>query len=441
MLGRLSVKAGYEIRLKTGTSEALFERAKRVLPGGVSSPVRAFQYVGGTPVFIRSGAGSMIEDEDGNQFIDYCMSWGTLILGHAHPTILRALVEAAASGTTFGTPTVAELELAELITTLYPSAEQVRFVSSGTEAVMSAVRVARGVTGRDLIVKFDGCYHGHADYLLVKAGSGLVTSGIPDSAGVPASIAETCAILPLNDVDGFRAFMNARGRQVAGVLVEGVPANAGLLIQDRAFWESLRTECARHGTLLIFDEVITGFRLGAGGAAALYGVMPDLIAFGKVIGGGLPVGAYGGHRSLMEHVAPSGPIYQAGTLSGNPLAMAAGKVVLENLRTGGWKLLEDRARTLEAALTAVIVEAPGPIQLVRIGSIFWITFQERVPRTLAEVDRSGAQRYARFHRMLLEHGVYLPPSAFEVFFVSTTLKEEDIAQTSKAFGEALRASV
>jgi glutamate-1-semialdehyde 2,1-aminomutase len=437
------VSAGSELAaaaLRTTESAALFARAQAALPGGVSSPVRAFRHVGGTPIFVRSGAGATIEDEDGNRFVDYCMSWGPLALGHAHPAVVRAVADTAARGTTFGTPTRAEVELAELVTALYPAAERVRFVSSGTEAVMSAVRVARGATKRDLIVKFDGCYHGHADYLLVQAGSGLATAGIPDSAGVPAAIAGTTAVLPLADAEAFRALMRARGGEVAAVIIEGIPANSGLLVQTREFVELLRDECTKAGALLILDEVITGFRLGAGGAAARYGVRPDLVTFGKVIGGGLPVGAYGGRADLMSQVAPLGPIYQAGTLSGNPVAMAAGKAALETLRAGGWALLEDRALKLEAALRPVVEAAPGPATLVREGSIFWLVFQAGAPRAWGEVDRSGAKRYARFHRALLERGVYLPPSAFEVFFVSTAHGGGEIEKTARAFGEALRVS-
>lgn len=421
--------------LNRAGSERLFARAQAALPGGVSSPVRAFRHVGGTPLFLRVGAGAEIEDEDGNRFIDYCLSWGPLALGHAHPAIVRAVAETAARGTTFGTPTRAEVELAELVREMYPAAERVRFVSSGTEAVMSAVRVARGATGRDLIVKFDGCYHGHADYLLVQAGSGLATAGVPDSAGVPAAIARTCAVLPLADVDALRAFMRARGREVAAVLIEGVPANAGLLVQERAFVEAIREECTAAGALFLFDEVITGFRLGPGGAAARYGVRPDLVTFGKVIGGGLPVGAYGGRRDLMETVAPLGPVYQAGTLSGNPVAMAAGRAALETLWAGGWEKLEERAAALERALRSAIRD--DGVTLLREGSIFWLAFQARPPRAWSEVDRAGAKRYARFHQALLERGVYLPPSAYEVFFVSTAHTDEEIERTAAAFGEAL----
>ena len=419
-------------------SAILFERANSLLPGGVSSPVRAFKAVGGTPIFVRSGEGATIEDEDGNRYIDYCMSWGPLALGHAHPAVVRAVAEAASRGLTFGTPTAGEVELAALVSSLYPAAERVRFVSSGTEAVMSAVRLARAFTGRDLIVKFEGCYHGHADYLLVKAGSGLVTAGQPDSAGVPKPIAATTAVLPLDDEASFRTFMAARGREVASVLIEPVPANAGLLLQQPAFLRALREECDRAGALLIFDEVISGFRLGPGGAAALYGVRPDLATFGKVIGGGMPVGAYAGRAEIMSLVAPLGPVYQAGTLSGNPVAMAAGRATLEVLLAGGFEALEDRSRRLALALSRAIAAATCPVRLVRQGSIFWIVFQDQAPRAYGSLERAGARRYAAFYRALLERGIYFPPSAFEVFFASTAHTDAQIEETGRAVAESLR---
>ena len=416
-------------------SSALFARALDVLPGGVSSPVRAFRSVGGAPLFFARGKGARVWDEDGREYVDYCMSWGPLALGHAPDPVLEAIGRAAALGTSFGAPTRAELELAELVRALQPLAEMVRFVSSGTEAVMSAVRLARGFTRRDLIVKFDGCYHGHADYLLVKAGSGLATAGQPDSGGVPAAIAGTTAVLPLDDEAALRAFMATRGHEVAAVLIEPVPANCGLLLQRPEFLRALRAECDRAGALLVFDEVISGFRLGPGGAAARYGVRPDLLTYGKVIGGGLPVGAYAGRRDVMSCVAPSGCIYQAGTLSGNPVAMSAGRATLEALRDGGWDLLEARSAALERALRPLVEHYPA--RLVREGSIFWITFQDPPPRAWGAVDRSGAARYARLHAALLARGVYLAPSAFEVFFASTAHDDAAIAFTARAFEEAL----
>lgn len=375
-------------------------------------------------------------DEDDNRYVDYCMSWGPLALGHAPAPVVEAVSAAAASGTSFGTPTAAEVALAETVTRLQPLAQRVRFVSSGTEAVMSAVRVARGFTGRDLLVKFDGCYHGHADYLLVKAGSGLATSGQPDSAGVPAGVAETTVVLPLDDEAAFKTFMAARGAEVAAVIVEPVPANCGLLLQRPEFLRLLREETRRHGALLIFDEVISGFRLGPGGAAAHYGIEPDLLTYGKVIGGGLPVGAYAGRREVMEVVAPAGPVYQAGTLSGNPVAMAAGRAMLEALAAGGWDRLEGASAELEGLLRPLL--APYPATLVRLGSIFWIVFQREAPRAWHQVERAGAERYKRLHRALLERGVYFAPSAFEVFFTSAAHDPALLRETADAMRDALR---
>jgi glutamate-1-semialdehyde 2,1-aminomutase len=425
--------------MKIEASEALFTRARAVLPGGVSSPVRAFKHVGGTPRFMARGAGGHVWDEDGNEYVDWCMSWGPLVLGHAHPAVVRAVADAAARGLTFGTPTRGEVELAEMISRAHPAAERVRFVSTGTEAVMSAVRLARGFTGRDLVVKFDGCYHGHADYLLVKAGSGLATAGQPDSAGVPAAIAGTTAVLPLDDEDALRAFMAARGKEVAAVILEGIPANAGLLVPKEGFVEAVAAAAREHGALFILDEVITGFRLGARGASER--VVPDLATFGKVIGGGLPVGAYAGRADIMKLVAPEGPVYQAGTLSGNPVAMAAGAATLRVLlEEGGFAALAERSVALARALGPVVREADIECRLVQRGSIFWIVFQGDAPRAWGDVDRAGAARYAAFHRALLERGVYFPPSAFEVSFVSTAHTDEDIAKTADAVGEALRAA-
>ncbi|MBX3469557.1 MAG: glutamate-1-semialdehyde 2,1-aminomutase [Planctomycetes bacterium] len=416
-------------------SRALFERAQALLPGGVSSPVRAFRSVGGTPVFLARGEGPLAWDEDGNRYVDLCMSWGPLALGHAPAPVVEAVTAAAALGTSFGTPTAAEVALAETVARLQPLAERVRFVSSGTEAVMSAVRAARGFTGRDLLVKFDGCYHGHADYLLVKAGSGLATSGQPDSAGVPAAVAATTVVLPLDDEAAFRALMSARGAEVAAVIVEPVPANCGLLLQRPEFLAALREETTRHGALLILDEVISGFRLGPGGAAAHYGIAPDLLTYGKVIGGGLPVGAYAGRREVMEVVAPAGPVYQAGTLSGNPVAMSAGRAMLEALERGGWARLEAASATLEALLRPIV--EPYPVSLVRLGSIFWLVFQRPAPRAWHQVERAGAERYKRLHRAMLERGVYLAPSAFEVFFTSAAHGDDVLREVADAMREAL----
>jgi glutamate-1-semialdehyde 2,1-aminomutase len=423
---------------RTQRSEGLYARATGRLPGGVSSPVRAFRAVGGTPRFIERGEGCRMTDVDGNTFIDYCMSWGPLALGHAHPEVIAEVNEAIAKGLTFGAPTEAEVQLAERVARLQPLCEKVRFVSSGTEAVMSAVRVARGYTGRPLVVKFDGCYHGHADYLLVKAGSGLATAGQPSSAGVPEAIAGTTIVLPLDDEKALYDLFEERGDQIAAVLIEPLPANAGLLKQRSSFLISLAEVCDRAGALLIFDEVITGFRLGPGGAAEMYGIQPDLLTYGKVIGGGMPVGAYGGSAKIMSVVAPDGPVYQAGTLSGNPIAMTAGLKTLEILEREGWDQLEKNARKLEAALDPVLEAAPLTAGLAREGSIFWMFFAEDPPRRWDRVDRgASAEIYARFHRGLLKRGVYLAPSAFEVFFVSTAHDDEAIEHTREAFAEAL----
>ncbi len=420
-------------------SGSLFERACRVLPGGVSSPVRAFGAVGGPPLFYREAKGSRFTDEDGNLYLDYVMSWGPLILGHAHPEVVDAVAAAAARGTSFGAPCVAEVALAEKVVSSYPGCELVRFVSSGTEAVMSAIRLARGVTGRPRVLKFDGCYHGHADSLLVKGGSGLATFGTASSAGVPSTVAELTPVLPLDDEAGLDAAFAAHGAELAAVIIEPVPANAGLLVQRREFLAGLAERTRRAGALLIFDEVISGFRLGPGGAAAQLGITPDLATFGKVIGGGLPVGAFGGRGELMEHLSPLGPVYQAGTLSGNPVAMAAGLATLEVLERGdGWRRLEALGARLETGTRAAIAEVSAPVGFVRAGSLFWFAMQPGAPpRRFDLVSREGAPAYARLHRALLDRGVYLAPSAFEVGFLSLAHTEADIDLTVSAVTEAL----
>ncbi|MCU0304264.1 MAG: glutamate-1-semialdehyde 2,1-aminomutase [Thermoanaerobaculales bacterium] len=424
-------------------SRELYARACQIMPAGVSSPVRAFGSVGGQPLFYDHAAGCRFTDADGREFVDYVGSWGPLILGHAHPAVVEAVTAAAAAGTSFGAPCARELELAELVISAVPFLEMVRFVSSGTEAVMSAVRLARGVTGRDAIVKFTGCYHGHADYLLVAAGSGLATFGTPSSAGVPASSAAHTLVLPLADEAAFRKLMAERGGEVAAVVIEGVPANNGLLPQTPAFVAALRDECDRHGAMLILDEVITGFRLGPDGAAGLYGVVPDLATYGKVIGGGLPVGAYGGRREHMERLAPLGPVYQAGTLSGNPVAMAAGAAALRELLADdgrAWRRLDELGERLERGLREVFVRRGVPWSVVRRGSILWLALQEGPPPVAAEgIDPEAAGRYARLHAALLERGIYLAPSAYEVMFVSTAHDEAAIDQTVAAFSDAIRA--
>ncbi|MCE5247472.1 glutamate-1-semialdehyde 2,1-aminomutase, partial [bacterium] len=397
-------------------SEELFRRACEVIPGGVDSPVRAFRAVGGTPLFVRRGQGAAIEDADGRRYIDFVMSWGPLILGHAHPEVVRAVAAAAAAGTSNGAPCEGEVLLAEKVLARYRGMEQVRFVSSGTEAVMSAIRLARGATGRSLIVKFSGCYHGHADHLLVAAGSGLATFGEPSSAGVPAEFAGLTRVLPLDDPERAEALFKAEGDQIAAVIVEPIPANNGLLVQRPEFLRLLRELTAKHGAMLIFDEVISGFRVAPGGAAQLYGIEPDMATFGKVIGGGMPVGAFAAKRGTMKKLAPLGPVYQAGTLSGNPVAMAAGLATLGVLeRERGWERLEALGRRLEEKLTPVLAAAPVPARLARVGSIFWLSLQAGDPPRAAEkLASGGAAIYRRLFHALLKRGVAMAPSAYEV---------------------------
>jgi glutamate-1-semialdehyde 2,1-aminomutase len=417
------------------------ERAERVLPGGVSSPVRAYRAVGGTPLVFHSASGAEFEDVDGRRFIDFVNSWGPLILGHAHPAVRDAIIAAVGRGTSFGAPGETEIELAERIVSWYPGIDQVRFVSSGTEATMSAIRVARGFTGRDKIVKFSGCYHGHADHLLVAAGSGLVTFGSPSSAGVPAAFTRETLVLPLDDEAAFTALLRTRGEEIAAVIIEPVPANNGLLLQRPEFLAALRRETERAGAMLIFDEVISGFRLAKGGAAELLGITPDLATFGKVIGGGLPVGAFGGRREIMRLLAPEGPVYQAGTLSGNAAAMAAGLATLNVLeREDGWRRLEATGAALEAMLAPVVAAAPEPATLVRAGSLFWISLQPgAAPRAAERIDRGAAARYAPVFHALLDRGVALAPSAYEAGFLSLAHTPAHLARLRDALADALAA--
>jgi glutamate-1-semialdehyde 2,1-aminomutase len=423
----------------TERSAELYARACRAIPGGVSSPVRAFRAVGGTPLFIASGAGARITDADGRSYLDLVNSWGPLIAGHAHPAVVTAIRTALERGTTFGAPCEGEVLLAERVSAAYPAAGQVRFVSSGTEAVMSAIRVARAFTGRDLIVKFAGCYHGHADHLLVAAGSGLATFGKPSSAGVPRAFTECTRVLPLDDEAAVEALFAAEGARIAAVIIEPVPANHGLLVQRREFLETLRRVTRAHGALLIFDEVIWGFRLSRGGAAELLGITPDLATFGKVIGGGMPVGAFGGARRIMARLAPEGDTYQAGTLSGNPVAMAAGLATLDLLeRESGWQRLEARGAELEALLKPVLARAAFPIHLARVGSLVWMSFHERgAPRTAAALSERETARFARLFHALLARGVYLPPSAYEACFLSLAHSRADLEEFTAALGAAL----
>jgi glutamate-1-semialdehyde 2,1-aminomutase len=428
---------------KRQQSEAWFERAKRVTPGGVNSPVRAFGSVGGTPLVVRSAAGATITDLDGRDYLDFVGSWGPLILGHAHPKVLAAVEAACRRGTSYGAPCQPEIELAEEVVAAYPGIDQVRFVSSGTEAVMSAMRLARGATGRDVVVKFSGCYHGHVDYLLVAAGSGLATFGQPTSKGVPNDLAALTRVLPLDDTAAAEALFAAEGDRIAAVVIEPVPANNGLLLQRPEFLKTLRALCSKHGALLVFDEVISGFRLGAGGAAELYGIKPDLVTFGKVIGGGMPVGAFAGPRRIMQHLSPEGGVYQAGTLSGNPVAMTAGLTTIRTLlKEDGWKRLEALGAYLETTLTSVLGDAPLQAKLVRLGSLFWIAWlTNEAPRSAEALDSRAADVYARVFHSLLDQGVALAPSAFEIGFLSLAHTRRDIDRFADALRAALAASV
>ena len=404
----------------TAASERLFAAAQRVLPGGVNSPVRAFRGVGGIPRFIARGEGPSLIDADGNRYVDLVLSWGPLILGHAHPEVLAAVIEAAKRGTTYGAPTELEVRLAERVVATFPGMQMVRFVSSGTEAVMSAVRLARAATRRTLILKFDGCYHGHSDALLAAAGSGVATLGLPDSPGVtPATVADTL-VVSYNDLAAVQTLFASRGSEIAAVLVEPVAGNMGVVPPVPGFLQGLRAAAHKHGALLIFDEVMSGWRVHPQGAQVLYGVEPDLTCLGKVIGGGLPAAAYGGTRELMELIAPAGPVYQAGTLSGNPIAMAAGITTLEVLsRPGVWQRAADWAQRAASALTAAAERAGVPLTVQRVGTMFTPFFTERPVRTFAEAKRTDAKAYATFFHAMLENGVYLPPSAYEAAFTST----------------------
>jgi glutamate-1-semialdehyde 2,1-aminomutase len=422
-------------------SETLYERAVRVIPGGVSSPVRAFRAVGGTPRFIARGSAQHVTDADGNTYLDFVNSWGALILGHAHPAVVAAITEAAGNGTTFGAPCAGEVELAERIVASYSALEQVRFVSSGTEATMSAIRLARAFTGRDLIVKFSGCYHGHADHLLVAAGSGLATFGRPSSAGVPEAFTACTRVLPLDDEAAVEALFAKEGDRIAAVIIEPVPANHGLLLQRKEFLNTLHKVTSHHGALLIFDEVISGFRLARGGVAELTGIVPDLATFGKVIGGGMPVGAFGGSRKIMARLAPDGDTYQAGTLSGNPVAMAAGSATLEVLiKQNGWQKLEALGAELETLLKPVIAKAGFPVHVVRQGSLFWMSFHEKgAPRTAAPLSEAASQRFSALFHAMLDRGVYLPPSAYEACFLSLAHTSADLQRFTKALGDSFKA--
>jgi glutamate-1-semialdehyde 2,1-aminomutase len=422
-------------------SRALFERSQALIPGGVNSPVRAFRAVGGTPVFFRSGLGARLTDEDGREYVDYVGSWGPLILGHADPVVLAAVAEAAARGLSFGAPTALELEMAELITRSMPSIEQVRLVSSGTEAVMSALRLARGFTGRSVVVKFEGCYHGHSDFLLVKAGSGALTFGNPTSAGVPAELTAHTLVLDYNDPQQAADAFARYGERIAAVVLEPIAGNMNFVRPTAEFVSTLRDLCTRHGALLVFDEVMTGFRVGPMGAQGLFGVTPDLTTLGKVIGGGLPVGAFGGRRDVMAMLAPVGPVYQAGTLSGNPVAVSAGLATLRRVLEPGF--FEGLGRTTAALVEGLQREARAagvPFCGTSAGGMFGIFFREALPATFAQVMQSDREAFNRFFHAMLERGVYLAPSAYEAGFVSCAHGPRELEDTFAAAREAFALS-
>ncbi len=421
-------------------SEELFQRAIRLMPGGVNSPVRAFRAVGGEPVFLARGQGARVTSVDDDEYIDYVMSWGPLILGHCHPEVMESLARLLGTGTSFGAATEGEVELAEQIHTAFPSIERIRLVNSGTEATLSALRVARAATGRDKILKFDGCYHGHGDSLLVKAGSGVATLGLPDSPGVPRCLAELTITSPYNGLEALEAAFAAHGGQLAAAIVEPVAGNMGCVLPQAGFLQKLRALTARYGTVLIFDEVMTGFRLAHGGAQQVYGITPDLTTLGKIIGGGLPVGAYGGKAEIMDLIAPSGPVYQAGTLSGNPLAVAAGLTTLEVIRRPGfYEQLESRAAELAEGIAGRARKVGVPLTVNRAGSMLTAFFSAQPITDHASARRADTGAFAGFFRAMLGRGVYLPPSQFEAAFLSAAHSKEDVAQTLQAAEAAFRA--
>ncbi len=420
------------------TSQKLFERAANLIPGGVNSPVRACKSVGAEPIFIHGAEGCLIFDADGNRFIDYIGSWGPLILGHRHPAVIEAITGVLERGISFGAPIDLEVQLAEMVIDAVPSVEMLRMVNSGTEATMSAIRLARGVTHRDVVIKFDGCYHGHADTLLVAAGSGVATLGIPGSPGVPESVAQHTLSLPYNDIDCIKNVMEEQGDKIACIIVEPVAGNMGLVPPGAGFLETLRQVSDRYGSILIFDEVMTGFRVAYGGAQTLYGVNPDLTCFGKVIGGGMPVGAYGGKLELMSQVAPQGSIYQAGTLSGNPVAMAAGIATLEQISKGGfYDALEQKAERLLEGLTQAAQKAAIAVQAARVGSMLGFFFNDREVKNFDDAKTSDLDTFASFYNGLRQNGIYIAPSQFEALFLSAAHDTEHIDATIQAAEKVL----
>ena len=420
-------------------SAKLFATAKQYIPGGVNSPVRAFRGVGGDPFFVRRAKGARIWDVDGKDLIDYVGTWGPAILGHAPQVVIEAIQSAAKDGVSFGIPNPYEVEMAKLVCEWVPSVEKVRLCNSGTEATMSCVRLARGFTGRDRIVKFDGCYHGHVDALLVAAGSGALTNGKPDSAGIPASYAELTTVLPYNDVAALEELFDAKGHEIAAIIVESYPANAGLILPQPGYLQALRDITKKHGALLIFDEVMTGFRLAKGGVQELEGLMPDLTAMGKVIGGGLPVGAFGGRADIMDMLAPDGPVYQAGTLSGNPLAMAAGLAQLREMdRQNGYAQLEQLGQIMEDAVLDALKATGRNYQWYRKGSMFCLFFTEKPVRNLTDAKTSDIPAFRKFFHACLDNGMYFAPSQYETGFISLAHSPDDIARTAEVVSKALR---
>ncbi len=419
-------------------SAELFEEAKNYFPGGVNSPVRAFKSVSGPPLFIKEGDGCRIVDEDDNSYIDFCCSWGPLILGHNHAGIRESVIETVKKGTSFGTPNRLGNELGKLIVDNNPYIEKIRFVSSGTEAVMSAIRLARGVTGKNKVLKFEGCYHGHVDSLLVKAGSGLATFGVSTSAGIPPSFAEETIVIPLNDPDLLEETLSKYADQIACIIVEPVPANNGLLIQNKSFLECLRIKCYKHNVLLIFDEVISGFRVGFTGAAGYYNIKPDIITYGKIIGGGMPVGAYGASAEIMSNIAPEGPVYQAGTLSANPVAMSAGYAAMKALLAPNfYEDMEAKTATFVGQIQAYCDEKGYEVNIHQIGSIFWVAFSKKRILSSDQIDPASMEHFKVLHHELLQKGVYLGPSGYEVGFVSAAHTTEDLKEAAGIICEAM----